>query len=146
MQEPWLKEFKPTNIKLLCSVYFGTVKLRSKTSTVQSVLVSEEADSYGTVTYKMTFPREKFVFDDLDPSQYDVEEEMGGFPFAVVRVDYSHQEENRGISAPITLGWSRIKMYQHRSVYHLRCNRQHFHTMIGLLNKRPLWLLQDIQI
>ena len=59
------------------------------------------------------------MFDGIDPSQYDVEREMGGYPFAIVRVDYSHQDKT-SISAPVTLGWARVRLFTHRYACRVR--------------------------
>ena len=114
MQEKWLSSFKPSNVKLLATVYFGSVKLRSKHSSVTPVSKGISTAKTGAKTYVIDFPREKILFDDLDPSQFDLEREMGGSPYGIVRVDYKHQDQS-AVSASITLGWARIKMYVHKS-------------------------------
>ena len=88
------------------------MKLRSKHSQVSAFHRGTIPDQYGGQTVRIDFPGERFVFDDLDPSHYDVEREMGGFPYAVIRVDYFDQSEADLYSAPVTLGWGRIKLYQ----------------------------------
>ena len=90
MQEKWLSSFKPSNVKLLATVYFGSVKLRSKHSSVTPVSKGISTAKTGAKTYVIDFPREKILFDDLDPSQFDLEREMGGSPYGIVRVDYKH--------------------------------------------------------
>ena len=115
-QEKWLAQLKVPNLRLLCTVYFGTVKLHSRPSAITPVQAGVHTDPYGTKTYQVEFPSEKFTFHDLDLSGYDVEKEMGGYPFAIIRVDYCHRDRGAsGISASVTLGWSRVKLYQHRS-------------------------------
>ena len=66
----------------------------------------------GSTVYIVTLPYDRFVFDDLDLSQFDVEQEMGAYPYGVIRVDY-----DRATSATTprddstTLGWARFKVY-----------------------------------
>lgn len=50
-----------------------------------------------------------FVFADLDLSNYDLEQEMGGFPKAVVHVDYSLE-----VQSTITLGWTEVGLHEKR--------------------------------
>lgn len=68
--------------------YFGSVKLRSRLSMGKAVTTSVTKDNYGNTIYEVHFYEDKFVFDNLDISELDVERELGAFPYAIVRVEY----------------------------------------------------------
>ncbi len=57
-------------------------------------------------------PYERFIFDDLDLSQFDVEQEMGAYPYAVLRIDYERADSS---TTPrdegVTLGWAKFRAY-----------------------------------
>ncbi len=115
-QEPWLNELQARNVQITSSVYFGSVKLQSKHSVTPDRSLSSTTDGNGK-TISLDFPKEKFIFDDMDLSQYDVEQEMGAYPFAIIQVEYQDVVATNGDTQTETrmLGWARIKLYQHRS-------------------------------
>lgn len=76
------------NLTLHVHAYFGSVKLRSRMSMGKAVSTKVEKDSYGNTIYDVHFYQDKFVFDNLDITELDVERELGAFPYAIVRVEY----------------------------------------------------------
>lgn len=54
----------------------------------KAVTTSISKDNYGNTIYEVHFYEDKFVFDNLDISELDVERELGAFPYAIVRVEY----------------------------------------------------------
>ena len=110
--------------------------MRSKSSTTLPVTRNVQHDKYGNITYDIHYPREKFIFDDLDPSQYDVEQEMGGYPYAVIRVDYLHEDRGtQQLATQVTLGWCRVQLYEHISQVagssHVEHGGQQWRLMVG---------------
>lgn len=65
------------------------------------------------MTYKISLPGEKIILDHLDPSQFDIERELGGSPYMTVSIFYVPHGDDKSTS--INLGWVRIKMFQHLS-------------------------------
>lgn len=53
-----------------------------------AVTTSISKDNYGNTIYEVHFYEDKFVFENLDISELDVERELGAFPYAIVRVEY----------------------------------------------------------
>jgi hypothetical protein len=96
-QNPWIARVDAVNLKLHVSVYFGSIKLRSRMTLAPAAVSTPKKDSYGNTVFRAAFPQEKFVFDNLDLSQYDVEKELGAFPYSIVLVEYYLQgQESAG--------------------------------------------------
>lgn len=101
-----------SNIRVSCSIYFGSVLLKSINGKPGAIRLEDvTSNKAGASVYRATLPYERFIFDDLDLSQFDVEQEMGAYPYAVLRVDY----ERVGASTPrdegVTLGWAKFRAY-----------------------------------
>lgn len=78
---------KPEDFQLNVGVYFGSVKLRSRLSHSLSVITAKSKDNYGTLVMDLEFPGERYIYDMLDLSQYDVERELGAYPYAIIRLE-----------------------------------------------------------
>ena len=108
-------------MKLSCTIYFGTVQLQTKQSASPPDLKSATVDSRGNQICIFSFERDKFDFAELDSSEYDLEQEMGGYPYAVFGLDYviEHSKSGRVSSRQprptINLAWARLRLYQTRT-------------------------------
>ena len=78
----------PKNLTLHVHAYFGSVKLRSRMSMGKAASTKVEKDSYGNTIYEVHFYEDRFVYDNLDISELDVERELGAYPYAIIRVEY----------------------------------------------------------
>lgn len=87
-QDQWLASVEASCLQVHVNAYFGSVKLRSRLSMGKAVTTSISKDNYGNTIYEVHFYEDKFVFDNLDISELDVERELGAFPYAIVRVEY----------------------------------------------------------
>ncbi|XP_035828352.1 uncharacterized protein LOC101850990 [Aplysia californica] len=112
-REPWLGSLKPEDIRLNVAVYFGSIKVRSRLSHSLPVITSMSQDSYGGTVVEMDFPGERYIYDMLDISQFDVERELGAYPYAIFKVESAQPHSSRKPGGPIHLGWSRIPLYRH---------------------------------
>ncbi|XP_056008915.1 uncharacterized protein LOC125662842 isoform X2 [Ostrea edulis] len=113
-REQWLTNVDADGLQIHVHAYFGSVKLRSRLSMGKAVTTSVTKDNYGNTIYEVHFYEDKFVFDNLDISELDVERELGAFPYAIVRVEYRKPgPEAFRISVP--LGWARIPLFQRAS-------------------------------
>ncbi|XP_013392664.1 uncharacterized protein LOC106160570 [Lingula anatina] len=110
----WLADFDPSAIKVLAGVFFGTIRISARWSRTLPTCRGVTADKYGSKVYTIDLLQEKFEFVDMDATNLDVEREMGGFPYAVVRVEYDAPGSSNGNSR-VSLGWSRIPLFQHSS-------------------------------
>ena len=108
-------------MKLSCTIYFGTVQLQTKQSASPPELKSATVDSRGNQICIFSFEQDKFDFAELDSSEYDLEQEMGGYPYAVFGLDYviEHSKSGRVSSrqprSTINLAWARLRLYQTRT-------------------------------
>lgn len=117
-REPWLVSVDPNNLKLSVVVYFGEVRLQSSNSMMPSQVISTKQDSTGNTVYQIVYPEDKFVFKDLDLGPYDLEREMGAYPYAIVRVDYNFTDPAKPKdSNTIPVGWARIPLFQRHHVH-----------------------------
>lgn len=78
---------RPEDIRLNVGVYFGSIKLRSRLSHSLSVITALTRDSYGSIIMDWEFPGERYIYDMLDLSQYDVERELGAYPYAIFKLE-----------------------------------------------------------
>ncbi|CAG5136649.1 unnamed protein product [Candidula unifasciata] len=116
-EDPWLADVKPENLRLNVSIYFGSIKIRSRLSHSLSVMTSQTWDGYGSLNMDFEFPGERHIYDMIDISPYDVERELGAYPNAIFRVEcIKHTTGQKSDSGPVTLGWSRIPLYRHTSL------------------------------
>ena len=109
-REPWLRNVKTDSVRLNIGVYFGSIKLRSRLSQTAGLVTSTSEDSYGGTVLNIEFANERYIYDMLDISQFDVERELGAYPYAIFKVE-SHSAGGPG--GLFTLGWSRIPLYKH---------------------------------
>lgn len=110
-REPWLANVDPNSLKLSAAAYFGEVKLQSHQSTMPSNVVSTTKDSYGNTVYEIVYPEDKFVFRDIDLAPYDLEQEMGAYPYSIIRVEYHLPGPSNKNKPPISVGWARIPLF-----------------------------------
>ncbi|XP_053375803.1 uncharacterized protein LOC123533294 isoform X1 [Mercenaria mercenaria] len=133
-REPWLASVDPNSLKLNVVAYFGEVRLKSNSSMMPSNVISTTQDSYGNTIYQIVYPEDKFIFRDLDLAPYDLEREMGAYPYAIVRVDYTlidpSSPKNKKL---IPVGWARIPLFQ----------RQHLHGATSVTSLDIKWDLQE---
>lgn len=88
LQHPFLSKVEARNIKLHVAVYFGSIRLRSRMSLSKAYATKIEKDNYGNTWYEVFFPDDRYVFDNLDLTHYDVEKELGAYPYAIVKAEY----------------------------------------------------------
>merc|ERR1719483_1709439 len=72
-KDQWLSSLQPSDLRLNVGVFFGSIKLRSRMSHSLGVLTHLAQDSYGGTVMEMEFPGERYIYDMLDISQFDVE-------------------------------------------------------------------------
>lgn len=133
-RETWLAHVDPNGLKLSVVAYFGEVRLQSYSSMMPSNVISTSQDSYGNTIYQIVYPEDKFVFKDLDLAPYDLEREMGAYPYAIIRVDYNFTDPASPKSKKhIPVGWARIPLFQ----------RQHMHGATSVTSIDIKWDLQD---
>ncbi|CAL1547704.1 unnamed protein product [Lymnaea stagnalis] len=112
-KEPWLANIQGEDLRLNVGVYFGSVKLRSRLSHSLAVVTAKTKDSYGSFVLELEFPGEHYIYDMLDLSTYDVERELGAYPYVIIKLELFTIIYINSIQGPITLGWSRIPLYRH---------------------------------
>lgn len=107
-----MRDFDSSLVRIRFDIYFGSVRLCSRFTSDVPVGRSTTA-KYGAKTYLIDFPKERIILDEIDPSQLDIEQEMGGSPYVIATVEYQMKEDHKIF--PLGLGWTRIKMYAHRA-------------------------------
>lgn len=110
-----LSDFNPKHFVLNCVVYFGSVELDSKRSvSLPIVKRSHSSDSSRNEKYILTYPPSDstFLFNELDLSNYDIEQEMGGYPKARIQLEYN-QPLTTG--STVILGWAQFDLYEQSS-------------------------------
>lgn len=113
-KEQWLASVEASCLQVHVHAYFGSVKLRSRLSMGKAVTTSISKDNYGNTIYEVHFYEDKFVFDNLDISELDVERELGAFPYAIVRVEY-RKPGPEALRVSVPLGWARIPLFEKAS-------------------------------
>lgn len=63
----------------------------------------------GSKTYFVAFSNQRFKFLSPDLTEYDLEQEMGGKPNAILQVSYVRGSNE---DAAVALGWARIQLYE----------------------------------
>ena len=76
-------------MKLNVTAYFGSVRLRTRMSLCDALATGVEKDNYGNIVYEIYYLEDKFVFENLDIGDYDVEKELGANPYAIVKAEYT---------------------------------------------------------
>lgn len=76
-------------MKLNVTAYFGSVRLRTRMSLKDAVALDIEKDNYGNTVYEIYYLEEKFLFENLDIAEYDVEKELGANPYCMLKVEYT---------------------------------------------------------
>ncbi|KAK6967406.1 hypothetical protein BgiMline_027221 [Biomphalaria glabrata] len=114
LKESWLSDLQPQDLRLNVAVYFGSVKLHSRFSHSLSVVTSKSKDTYGSLLLDLEFPEERYIYDMLDLSQYDVERELGAYPYVIMKLERLNHKSGRK-SGPVTLGWCRIPLHRQAS-------------------------------
>lgn len=51
---------------------------------------------------QIVYPEDKFIFKDMDLAPYDLEREMGAYPYAIVRVEYQFADRTQKGTSFIT--------------------------------------------
>lgn len=96
LQEKWLAGIQPYDLRMRVGVYFGSIKMKSRTSTYAPVVTAMKKDSYGGLSMDIEFPEERYIYDMLDVSHYDVERELGAYPYAILTFDILKTDQRRG--------------------------------------------------
>ncbi|XP_074641943.1 uncharacterized protein LOC141899489 [Tubulanus polymorphus] len=122
-KNPWLSQLDPGRLKVLCSVYYGSVKLTSKLSRTAANLATSEQKPDGGSILNLNLDEECYDFEDIDIGRYDAERELGAYPYAVLRVDYilftDIQRENSSSPSarqPVNLGWAKVPLFRKQGV------------------------------
>ncbi|KAL5015854.1 hypothetical protein ScPMuIL_005443 [Solemya velum] len=119
-REPWIADVDAKNLRIQVGMYFGSVPLQSAESGNAEAL-SAKKDNYGNTEYRVFFPY-KFEFEDLDFTEFDLEREMGAYPYCIIRVMYLIPDPSgQGIIAK-PVGWTRIPIFQHDIASHSRAS------------------------
>ncbi|KAM4701987.1 uncharacterized protein O3C94_002907 [Discoglossus pictus] len=96
--QTWSEDFDPLAVKLTVSVFYGPVKLRSKTTSLKPSLVEtvkqKEAKNNELTLFTIQF-NDLFSFESIDPSDYVNASESGAEPFILLKVVYSKGEKER---------------------------------------------------
>lgn len=103
---PELANLELSGLRVLCTVYFGSVELDCKPSISVAMLKYLEQDNIGGKKYVLAFEDEKMVFAGLDLSKYDLEQELGSFPKAVFEIKYTAGD------TVVPLGWAEVDLYR----------------------------------
>ncbi|RUS81425.1 hypothetical protein EGW08_010809 [Elysia chlorotica] len=116
-EESWLAHgIHPEDLRLSVAVYFGSIKMRTRVCHSLPTLADQKRDSYGQLLAQIEFTEERHIYDMLDLSQYDVERELGAYPYAIFKLE--HMVPRRGDVSdrmPVTLAWARIPLYRQSS-------------------------------
>ncbi|XP_066552368.1 uncharacterized protein LOC136718517 [Amia ocellicauda] len=102
----WLKDFDPLAVRLTASVFYGDVKLRSKSSLKKPSVEKRVPEKKMAAEYKLHF-NDVFLFDSLDPSEFREIDPLRDKPAVVIKVVYS---PNVNGFSPVTLGWVRADL------------------------------------
>jgi hypothetical protein len=89
------------------------VNIDTQTSTVTPTSKGVNVDKFGAKSFQAIYPKQKFTFASFDCAQYDLEQEMGGYPYAIIQATCDITESKQTITLP--LGWARIKLFQNKS-------------------------------
>ncbi|MGH0159947.1 UNVERIFIED_CONTAM: hypothetical protein FKN15_046226 [Acipenser sinensis] len=130
--EAWLKEFDPLDVKLTVSMFYGNVKLRSKSSLLKPS-VEKRAPGKETDEFRLQF-NDTFVFDSLDPSEFREVDPSEDKPVLVVKLLY-------GPAEPVQQGSGiRVTVYDPAKKLH----RQRDSPVTGRIMRSGLEDLPDI--
>lgn len=110
-REPWVANIEAKYLKLNVTAYFGSVRLRTRMSLCDALATGVEKDNYGNIVYEIYYLEDKFVFENLDIGEYDVEKELGANPYAIVKAEYTKPGTFAERSA-LPVGWARIPLFQ----------------------------------
>ncbi|CAH1233847.1 ANK2 [Branchiostoma lanceolatum] len=116
-EEEWVAHFDHKNVRLTASVYFGDIKLRSKSTVTEPRLKDKKQNLQSNLgeyvdTYSIEF-KEDLVFTNLDPSQFHgVDFGPDNQPYAIVRASYRGKGEDDKATIPVNLGWVKIPVYR----------------------------------
>ncbi|XP_067823996.1 uncharacterized protein [Heptranchias perlo] len=106
--EERLKEFNPLVIKLTVSMFYGNLKLRSKSSLSKPTLLnmSMERTSNGAAVTELTLKfDENFEFELIDPSEFKVMNPTEDQPCVIISLLYCPTVKDFG---PVPLGWIKV--------------------------------------
>ncbi|XP_060065450.1 uncharacterized protein LOC132545744 isoform X1 [Ylistrum balloti] len=115
-KESWLNYLNAADLVLHVSIYFGSIKLRSRMSMHPAYTAVQTKDVYKNLLYEIHFPQDKFVYESIDISQYDVERELGAHPYALLRVEYKKPASKKSDAATVQLGWARVPLFYRDSL------------------------------
>ncbi|CAC5371615.1 unnamed protein product [Mytilus coruscus] len=110
-REPWVANIDAKYLKLNVTAYFGSVRLRTRMSLKDAIALDIEKDNYGNTVYEIYYLDEKFLFENLDIAEYDVEKELGANPYCMLKVEYTKPGTFTQRSA-LPVGWARVPLFQ----------------------------------
>lgn len=135
-REPWVAEIDAKFLKLNVTAYFGSVRVRTRMSLADALALDVEKDNYGNIVHEIYYLDEKFLFENLDIGEYDVEKELGANPYAIVKAEYTKPGTFAERTA-LPVGWARIPLFQ-------RDLRQGYNTGRDSVSSVDIhWLLQN---
>ncbi|XP_059829625.1 uncharacterized protein LOC132396137 isoform X4 [Hypanus sabinus] len=108
--EEWLKDFNPLAVKLTVSIFYGNLKLCSKSSISKPILLKlteEGASSEAAVTEVTLKFDDKFEFESFDPSKLKVTNSTGQ-PYVFIKLLHCPTMEDLGT---ILMGWIKIDLF-----------------------------------
>ncbi|GFO41253.1 hypothetical protein PoB_006775800 [Plakobranchus ocellatus] len=113
-KEQWLAlGVQPEDLRLSIALYFGSIKMRTRVCHSLPEIADSRRDSYGQLLAQLEFTEERHIYDMLDLSQYDVERELGAYPYAIFKLERMvPRSGNLYDRTPITLAWARIPLYR----------------------------------
>ncbi|KAK3710497.1 hypothetical protein RRG08_021313 [Elysia crispata] len=116
-RESWLAQgLHPEDLRLSVAIYFGSIKMRTRVCHSLPALEDQKRDSYGQLLAQIEFTEERHIYDMLDLSQYDVERELGAYPYAIFKLEHmAARRGNVSDRTPVTLAWARIPLYRQSS-------------------------------
>ncbi|XP_018102319.1 uncharacterized protein LOC108708284 isoform X2 [Xenopus laevis] len=106
----WDKDFDPNAVKLTASIFYGHIKLRSKTTSVKPSLLQKVTQNKETKKDMASFIikfKDLFNFESLDPSDYMDNTNGSAQPYILLKAVYSSGERD-----PFTLGWVKINAFE----------------------------------
>uniref|UniRef100_UPI00398E776E uncharacterized protein isoform X2 n=1 Tax=Pristiophorus japonicus TaxID=55135 RepID=UPI00398E776E len=106
--EEWLKEFDPLAVKLTVSMFYGNLKLCSKSSLSKPILLNMSrrttAKEAAVTEVTLRFD-DSFEFESVDPSEFKLLNPTEDRPHVIIRLLYCPTVKDFG---PVPLGWIKV--------------------------------------
>ncbi|CAH1801454.1 unnamed protein product [Owenia fusiformis] len=125
-KHPWMATVNPKHLQLDAVLHFGSVEIRREDFKVEPDLNNDNTVKYGGREFTITFPPEEgFVYNDINPSNYDLEFEMGGYPYIIFQLLYKSADLRTAI------GWSRVPLYRWESDWKMQLGQYSYSVLAG---------------